>query len=153
MSGRGGTVRCRSDMGSMTTTKRTRGPNKQPPWVRDPEQGLAVLRLALVASDPVHRRRLESVFSASYAIYAAVQRDARHRVHAYKAAHRARGRDPAAALDRFGLSRDALEDAAFGHLNGAPHLRRFATKALSQSLANSVWAATKRHLFRDARGR
>jgi hypothetical protein len=54
--------------------------------------------------------------------------------------------------DRLGLSRNALEHAAYLHLDGAPHLRRFATKALAMHLADSVWAATERHLFRDASG-
>ena len=54
--------------------------------------------------------------------------------------------------DRLGLSRTALERAAYAHLDGAPHLRRFVTKALAMHLADSVWTATERHLFRDARG-
>ena len=38
------------------------------------------------------------------------------------------------------------------HLDAAPHLRRFVTKALAMHLADSVWSATERHLFRDATG-
>ena len=37
--------------------KRTRGPNKQTPWARRPEDGTSVLRLALDTSDPVQRAR------------------------------------------------------------------------------------------------
>ena len=47
-----------------------------------------------------------------------------------------------------GLSRPALEHAAYAHLDAAPHLRRFVTKALAMHLADSVWSATERHLFR-----
>jgi hypothetical protein len=52
-----------------------------------------------------------------------------------------------------GLSRTALEQAAYAHLDAAPHLRRFTTKALAMHLADSVWSATERHLFRDAQGK
>jgi hypothetical protein len=61
-------------------------------------------------------------------------------------------RDPVAARDRLGLSRTAFEHAAYGHLDAAPHLRRFVTKALAMHLADGVWSATERHLFADARG-
>jgi hypothetical protein len=53
---------------------------------------------------------------------------------------------------RVGLSRNALEHAAYAHVDGAPHLRRSLTKALAMHLADTVWTATERHLFRDARG-
>src|SRR5262249_27916100 len=42
---------------------------------------------------------------------------------------------------------------AYAHLDAAPQLRRFATKALAMHLADAVWTATERHLFRDASGR
>ena len=45
-------------------------------------------------------------------------------------------RDPAAVRDRLGLSRTALEHAAYAHLDAAPHLRRFVTKALAMHLAD-----------------
>lgn len=93
------------------------------------------------------------MFSAAFCIRRAVQRDARDRVRVYRAAHHERARDPAAVRDRVGLSREALERAAYAHLDGAPHLRRFVTKALAMHLADSVWTATERHLFRDASGK
>jgi hypothetical protein len=133
--------------------KRTRGPNKQRPWARSPEDGLSVLRLALDTSDPASRRRVENMFSAAFSICRAVQRDARSRARAYRAAHHERARDPAATRERLGLSRKALEDAAYAHVDAAPHLRRSLTKALAMHLADGVWAATERHLFRDASGR
>jgi hypothetical protein len=114
---------------------------------------LSVLRLALDTTDPVQRRRIEGMFTASHSLRRAVQRDARDRALAYRAAHCERARDPAAVRARLGLSRDALEDAAFGHLDRAPHLRRYVTKALAQHIANGVWSATERHLFRDASGK
>ena len=132
--------------------KRTRGPNKQPPWVRSPADGVSVLRLPLDTHDPVHRRRIEAMFGAAYQLRRAVQRDARERARAYWAATHERSSDPAAVRERLGLTRKALEHAAYAHLDGAPHLRRFATKALAMHLADSVWTETERHLFRDAAG-
>src|SRR5204863_6152100 len=99
------------------------------------------------------RHRIEAMFSAAYSIRRAVQRDARDRSRAYWNARNERARDAVAARARLGLSRDALEHAAYNHLDAAPHLRRFATKALAMHLADTVWAATERHLFRDARGK
>jgi hypothetical protein len=114
---------------------------------------MSVIRLALDVSDPRQRARIASMFQASYTVKRAVQRDARDRCRAYWAATHERAADPAATRTRLGLSRDALEDAAFGHLDAAPHLRRFVTKAVAQSLADSVWAGAERHLFRDASGK
>jgi len=112
-----------------------------------------VLRLALDTRDPVQRLRLERMFGGAYAVRRAVQRDARQRSRAYRAAVHERAGDPAATRARLGLSRTDLEYAAYAHLDGAPHLRRFVTKALAMHLADSVWAATERHLFVDASGR
>ena len=131
---------------------RTRGPNKQTPWARKPDDGVSVLRLALDTSDPVHRARIEAMFGAAHGIRRAVQRDARDRTRAYWAAPHERARDPASVRERLGLSRTGLEHAAYQHLDAAPHLRRFVTKALAMHLADGVWAATERHLFADARG-
>src|SRR5256885_8942654 len=100
---------------------------------------MSVLRLALDTSDPVSCARIEAMFRAGYAIRRAVQRDARDRARAYWAAPHERARNPAAARDRLGLSRTALEHAAYGHLDAAPHLRRFVTKALAMHLADGVW--------------
>jgi hypothetical protein len=136
----------------VSSEKRTRGPNRQTRWVRKPDDGMSVLRLALDTSDPLQRGRIEAMFRAGYAVRRAVQRDARDRARAYWAARHERARDPAGARDRLGLSRTALEHAAYGHLDAAPHLRRFVTKALAMHLADSVWTATERHLFPDARG-
>ncbi|MGE5737768.1 MAG: transposase [Betaproteobacteria bacterium] len=136
--------------------KRTRGPNKQTPWSRSRDAGaehVSVLRLALDTSDPAQRARLEAMFSAAFSLRRAVQHDARNRSRAYGAASHERERDAAATRERLGLSRTALEHAAYAHLDAAPHLRRFVTKALAMHLADSVWTATERHLFRDARGK
>ena len=111
-----------------------------------------MLRLALDVSDPVQRERLEAMFSAAHAVRRAVQRDARARTRACWAAHHERALDPAAVRARVGLSRKALEDAAFAHVDAAPHLRRFVTMALAMHLADNVWTATERHLFADATG-
>ena len=139
-------------MGPTPVAKRTRGPNKQTPWARKPEDGVSVLRLALDTGDPIQRRRIEAMFAAGYQVRRALQRDARDRCRAYDAARHERERDPAATRARLGLSREALEHAAYDHLDAAPHLRRFATKALAMHLADSVWSGVERHLFRDARG-
>ena len=140
-------------MASTGAVRRTRGPNRQAPWVRSPEAGVSVLRLALDTTDPMQRRRIESMFSAAFSIRRAVQGDARSRARAYRAATRERERDPAAARTRLGLSREALERCAYGHLDAAPHLRRSVTKSLAMHLADTVWTATERHLFRDASGK
>jgi hypothetical protein len=137
---------------STLVPKRTRGPNQQTPWSRNPDDGVSVLRIALDTTDPVQRRRVDAMFSAAFSIRRAVQSDARHRARAYRAAPHERHRDPAAARTRLGLSRPSLERAAYEHLDAAPHLRRFVTKALAMHVADTVWTATERHLFRDARG-
>ncbi|MFO0584144.1 MAG: hypothetical protein U0229_17865 [Anaeromyxobacter sp.] len=133
--------------------KRTRGPNKHEPWARRAEDGVSVLRLALDVRDPVQRRRLERMCADAYRVRRALQRAARSRVRAYWAARHERARDAAAARIRLGLSREALEHAAYAFLDAAPHLRRFVTKALAMHLADSVWSAVERHLFPDATGK
>ena len=112
-----------------------------------------MLRLALDVSDPVRRSRIDSIFDAAYSLRRALQHDARDRSRAYWAATHERARDPAATRDRLGLSRKGLERAASDHVDRAPHVRRFVTKALALHLADSVWASAERHLFRDARGK
>jgi transposase len=138
---------------SSLSEKRTRGPNKQSPWSRDPEAGLSVLRLALDTTDSIQRARVERMFSGAYAVRRALQRGARDRATAYWAAVHERARDPAAVRARLGLSRQGFEHAAYGHVDGAPHLRSWVTKALAMHLADSVWTGTERHLFRDASGK
>ena len=132
--------------------KRTRGPNKQTPWSRTSDDGLSILRLALDVSDPRQRARLEALFGGAFAIRRALQRGARDACRAYRVAHHERARDPSAVRDRLGLTRTAMEHAAYAHLDAAPHLRRDVTKALAMHLADGVWTAVERHLFRDARG-
>jgi hypothetical protein len=132
--------------------KRTRGPNRQEPWARRPEDRVSVLRLALDVHDPVQRLRLERMFEQAHRVRRALQRAARNRVQAYWAATHARARDAATTRARLGLTREAFERAAYACLDAAPHLRRFVTKALSMHLADSVWSAVERHLFRDATG-
>ena len=113
-----------------------------------------MLRLALDVRDPVQRALLEGMFAAGFAVRRAVQRDARNRSNAYRAARAERDRlGPDAVRKRLGLSRDSLERAAYAHLDAAPHLRRFNTKALAMHLADSVWSAVERNLFRDANGK
>jgi transposase len=133
--------------------KRTRGPNRQTPWSRNPDDGVSVLRLALDTSNPQQRRRIEAMFDAAFALRRALQHDARDRSRAYWGARHERARGATAVRERLGLSRKAFEKAAYAHLDAAPHLRRFATKALAMHLADSVWEATERHLFVDASGR
>lgn len=111
-----------------------------------------MLRLALDTSDPVQRRRIEAMFRAAYTVRRAVQRDARDRARAYRAATHERAREPAAVRERLGLSRTELEHVAYAHLDAASHLRRFVTKALAMHIADGVWTQTERHLFADARG-
>lgn len=112
-----------------------------------------MLRLALDVSDPVQRARVEAMFDRGFSVRRAVQRAAQKRGRAYWAASRERARDPAATRLRLGLSREAFEDHAYAQLDAAPHLRRAVTKALAMHLADSVWTAMERHLFRDASGK
>lgn len=135
-----------------SSAKRTRGPNKQQPWSRNPDDGLAVLRLSLDVSDPRQRRQLEAMFRGAYTLRRAVQRDARDRCRAYWAATHERARDVAGVRERLGLSKKGFEQAARAHLDAAPHLRRNVTKALAQHIADDLWAPVERHLFRDASG-
>jgi hypothetical protein len=114
---------------------------------------VSVLRLALDAGDPLVRKRLEGVFGAAFSLRRALQRDARSRVDAYWAARNERAaKGPAAVRERLGLSRDALERAAYRHLDRAPHLRAHFTKAMAMHLAALVWTPAERHLFGDSRG-
>jgi len=135
-----------------SSAKRTRGPNKQTPWSRNPDDGMSVVRLALDTSDPVQRRRLEAMFWTGYQVRRALQRQARGACQAYWAATHERATGAAAVRERLGLSRTALEHAAYAHLDAAPHLRRHVTKALAMHLADTVWTSVERHLFRDASG-
>src|SRR5262249_4286564 len=96
---------------------------------------------------------IEAMFGAGYQVRRALQCAARNKARAYGAARHERTNDPAAVRDRLGLTRTALEHVAYACLDEAPHLRRHLTKALAMHLADSVWSATERHLFRDARGR
>jgi hypothetical protein len=130
-----------------------RGPNKQPPWQRRADDGLSLLRLPLDTSDPLQRSRVEAMFSAAHALRRALQRDVRARCKAYWAAIHERAASASAVRDRLGLSRSALEHTAYAHLDGAPHLRRYVTKALAMHVADGVWTAADRHLFRDASGK
>ncbi|GAA2396106.1 hypothetical protein [Dactylosporangium salmoneum] len=115
---------------------------------------MSVLRLPLDVHEPRTRRTLERVFAAAFTVRRAVQRDARARVDAYWAARRERAAaGPDAVRGRLGLSRSGLEHAAYRHVDGAPHVRRYLTKALAMHLAGGVWEATERHLFPDASGR
>lgn len=112
-----------------------------------------MIRLALDVSDPVSRRKLDDMFQAAHSIRRALQRGARARMRAYRAAHHERKRDPAALRERVGLSPVAFEAAARKHVNAAPHLRRHLTKAVAMHVADGVWNDTKRSLFADASGK
>jgi hypothetical protein len=111
-----------------------------------------VLRLALDVHDPLQRARAEGMFERGYQLQRALKRGARDAARAYWAAPHERATDPTAVRERLGLSRTALEHRAYEHLDAAPHLRRFVTKALAMHLADAVWMGVERHLFRDARG-
>lgn len=82
-----------------------------------------------------------------------MQSDARSRVDAYWAAPRQRAVSPKAVRDRLGLTKKGLEAAAKDHLDAAPHLARWCSKALGLHLADNVWTAVDRHLFGDSSGR
>ncbi len=137
-----------------TTPRRRRGKTRNPEgnWSAA-DMSKAVIRLSVDTSDPVQRRRVEKLFSACFQLRRAVQSDACHRVDAYWAAPHERGRSPKATRERLGLSKTGLEAAAKAHLDAAPHLLRWSSKALGLHLADSVWTAVDRHLFPDATGK
>ncbi|MBA2542230.1 MAG: transposase, partial [Deltaproteobacteria bacterium] len=137
-----------------SSEKRTRGPNRGAAWARNPEAGMSVLRLALDTSDPLQRARVEAMYQGAYQVKRASQRQAKNACRAFWAAcHERDEKSPASVRERVGLSRTSLEHAAYGHLDAAPHLRRHVTKALAMHLADGVWTAVERHLFRDASGK
>lgn len=113
----------------------------------------AVIRLSVDTSDPRQRRRVEKLFSACFQLRRAVQSDARHRVEAYWAAPHERARSAKSARERLGLTKKGLEAAGKQHLDAAPHLLRWTSKALGLHLADSVWATVDRHLFADTTGK
>ena len=88
---------------------------------------MSLVRLALDTHDPVQRSRVEAMFRDAYMVRRALQRDAGQRARAYWNATHERAEDPTAVRERLGLSRTALEHAAYAHLDAAPHLRRFVT--------------------------
>ncbi|AXV10304.1 hypothetical protein DVS28_b0564 (plasmid) [Euzebya pacifica] len=137
--------------------RRTRGKTRSPEgnWSAD---GLpkATIRLALDTSDPVQRRKVEKLFGACFQLRRAVQSDARHRINAYWAAHHERAADedaPKRVRERLELTKKGLEAAAKEHLDRAPHLLCWSSKALGLHLADTVWEPTRRHLFPDKVGR
>ncbi|MDQ3370634.1 MAG: transposase, partial [Myxococcota bacterium] len=94
--------------------KRTRGPNRGTAWVRNPDDGVSVLRLALDTSDPLQRGRLEAMYQGAYQVRRALQRRAKNACRAYWAAtHERDDKGPASVRDRLGLSKTALEHAAY----------------------------------------
>ncbi|WP_176611327.1 transposase [Actinomadura sp. WMMB 499] len=140
--------------GHATGERRFRGRNKGPAWRRSHDGPVTVVRLRLVP-DPAARHRLEQLFAAGWSLKRALQRDARSRALAYQAGHHRR-RSPAAAKQwrtRLGLSRDALERAAYRHLDASGHLKHHLSKAVGMHLADEVWTGVERHLFADASGR
>lgn len=141
---------------SMTAAgNRTRGKTENPDGNWSAEgRAKSVIRLAVDVGDPVQRRRVEKLFSACFQLRRAVQADARRRITVYWAAHRQRtAAGPAAMRERLGLSRAGLERAARAHLDAAPHLARWFSKALGLHLADTVWEAARRHLFADRTGK
>lgn len=71
---------------------------------------------------------------------------------AYWAAPHERARSAKATRDRLGLTKKGLEAAAKAHLDAAPHLLHWSSKALGLHLADTVWSAVDRHLFADTTG-
>lgn len=96
------------------------------------------------------------MFAAAFQLRRATQDTARGRVDAYWAAHRLRSRGTKGAREtreRFGLSRNAVETVAYRHLDASVWMRDHVTRALTMHLADEVWEACDRHLFRDGSGR
>lgn len=134
-------------------TRKFRGKNKAPKWIKPDDGTVSVMVLPLAVTDTGDLARLEKLFGAMWSIKRAVQRDARAKVDAYWAAKHERDRDGAKAVrQRLGLSREALERCAYKHLENAGHLKHHASKALAMHMADEVWNGVSRHLFPDATG-
>ena len=135
------------------TPPRRRGPNRGSPWQRDPDEPVAVIRLALDLSDPHQRRRLEQLYQAVFSLRRALQRQAGRRCRAYWAAGRERaGKGGAQVRRRLGLSRAGFEQAAYSHMERSRHLGHHLTKAVAMHAADQVWESASRHLFLDSGG-
>ena len=130
--------------------RRTRGANKAPAWRWDGP--VSVIRLPLVVDEQA-AARLESLFFAMFCLKRAVQREARSRTEAFWAGARRREADAAAWRREVGLTRPALERAAYAHLDASGWLRHHVTKALALHQADEVWTGVERHLFPDSSGR
>ena len=138
---------------SDSTPPRRRGPNRGSPWRRDPDEPVAVIRLALDLSDPHQRRRLEQLYQAVFSLRRTLQRQAGRRCRAYWAAHRERVVQGGAQVRRrLGLSRAGFEQAAYSHMERSRHLGHHLTKAVAMHSADQVWESASRHLFLDSGG-
>ncbi|GAA4243348.1 zinc ribbon domain-containing protein [Dactylosporangium darangshiense] len=136
----------------LAPARRTRGKSRTKNWRREQDAPIAVIRLELDASDPRALRRVQAMFGAAFRLHRALQAQARSRVDAYWAAEHLREVDAKQARARFGLSRTALETAAYRHVENAGWMRHHLTKALAMHLADAVWQACDRHLFPDRSG-
>jgi hypothetical protein len=114
---------------------------------------VSVIRLELDVTDSAARRRLERQWSAVFRLRRALQRDARARCRAYRAAKHERAQDPKMLRERLGLSRKGIEAAAKGHIEASGWMRNHLTKAIGLHVADEVWQTVDRHLFLDASGR
>ncbi|MGP3960614.1 hypothetical protein ACTWPT_31855 [Nonomuraea sp. 3N208] len=152
----GGTVPPSSSPGSPRAEpahRRFRGKNKTRAWKRDKDQPVSVIRLPLIVDDPQTRDRVEQLFAAAWSLKRALQRDARARVDAYWAGTYRRQADPKEWRATLGLTRVALEHAAYAHLDNSGYLLHHLTKALALHIADEVWTGVDRHLFADSRGK
>jgi hypothetical protein len=111
---------------------------------------MAVIRLAVDATDDTTRRQLERVWQCSYELRRAVQQDARARARALWRARNEVDRDGWNTVrGRLGLTEQAFRQAATDHLDAAgPQLRRGVTKEMAQEIGADVWRGLEHHLFR-----
>ncbi|MDT0470173.1 zinc ribbon domain-containing protein, partial [Streptomyces gibsoniae] len=134
--------------------RRYRGKNKGKRWSRGTDTELAVIRLPLDVHDPATRHRTETLFSATWSVKRALQRDARDAVDAYSAGDVRRETDAKAWRLELGLSREGMERRAYRHMENAKHLAHHVTKALVMHQADEVFeTSVSRHLFPDSSGR
>ncbi|KND30060.1 zinc ribbon domain-containing protein [Streptomyces acidiscabies] len=141
-------------MRAARTARRFRGKNKAPKWEKPDGGTVSVMVLPLAVTDTRDLTRLNKLFGAMWSIKRTVQRDARNRVDAYRAAHHEGGDQGAKAVrQRLGLSREAMERCAYAHLEDSGHLKHHASKALVMHMADEVWSGVQRHLFPDTTGK
>jgi hypothetical protein len=126
--------------------RRFRGTGKHQLWKRPEEVSVIVLPLSVPGAQEA--RRLEKLFAAMFTLKRALQHEIGARIDAYWAGHQRRKQDAGSWRRELGLTRTWLEHRAYEHLERSRWLGHHLTRALALHMADEVWNAADRHLFR-----